>query len=124
MAQVSEARMPSLSSSFCGLKPGVSSDDEGGKALLAELGIGHREDDRDRGALAVGDELLRAVQHPAAVLQHGSGLEVVGLAARLGSVRQKQPILRPAAMSGSQAFFCASLPTRGSGRNRRSCARS
>ena len=27
-----------------------------------------------------------------------------------GSVRQKQPILRPAAMSGRYLFFCASLP--------------
>ena len=111
MAQVSEARMPSLSSSFCGLKPRrVGRDDERREALLAELRVGDREHDGHRGALAVGDELLGAVEDPAAVLQHGARLEVVRLAPGLrlgeaeaadlparGHVRQPRLLLRVAA---------------------------
>src|SRR5450631_4516613 len=62
---------------------GVGGHDEGGKAFLAEVRIGYGEDDRDPGALAVGDELLVAVQHPAPILQHRARPEIVGLASRL-----------------------------------------
>ncbi len=39
--------------------------DEGADALLARVAVGDREDDRDIGGLARGDELLYAVQHVA-----------------------------------------------------------
>ena len=51
---------------------------------LAQLRIGHGEDNRQFGALAVADELLGAVDHPLAVAQFGAGAQVVRFGTGLG----------------------------------------
>ena len=84
MAQVSEPRIPSL----CSGPPdeeslGVGGYEEGGDALFAERRVGDGEHHRDFGAFAVGDELLRAVQHPVALGQHRAGLQIMGFRAGL-----------------------------------------
>ena len=66
-------------------KPGaVSGYDEGRDPALAEFGVGTGENDGHLGTLAVGNELLGAVQYPGPILEHGAGLQVVGFGARLG----------------------------------------
>ena len=43
---------------------GVGRHDEGCRAARAEVALGHREHDDQAGVRAVGDEVLRAVEHP------------------------------------------------------------
>jgi hypothetical protein len=111
MAQVSEALMPSFCSSFCGLKPRVSVGTmKADKPFLPSSGSVTAKTIATAARLPLVTNCLLPlrIQRPSR-----STARVFKLLASLpacGSVRQKQPILRPAAMSGSQAFFCASLP--------------
>ena len=54
-----------------------------GKTLLAEVRIGHREDDGQLRPLGIAAELLAAVEHPLAVHPFGAGAQVVRLGAGL-----------------------------------------
>jgi hypothetical protein len=65
---------------------GVGRDDKGADAAAAGGGVGHREDDRNIGIRAGGDELLGAVQHPAiaATLRACFQRDGIGAGLRLG----------------------------------------
>ena len=73
---------------------GAFVDDEGGDALLLLRRVGERENDEDVSDGALGDEHLRAVEHPAVALAHGGGLEArgVGAAAGLGEAPRSQEL--------------------------------
>src|SRR6185436_21161978 len=58
-------------------------NDEGRDAALALRRIRDREEDRDRSALGIGDELLGAVDAPARAVQRGARAQVRRVAARL-----------------------------------------
>ena len=93
------------------MSPAVSPrDEEAGDA--AEARPGPRVDDEDVRHRRVGDEGLRAVQHPAVAV----GTAVVARASALdpesGSVIAVAPMALPSASLGSHARFWASLPTR------------
>ena len=61
----------------------VGRHDECRQPFLAELWVCDRKDDGEACALAVTDELLRAVQHPGAVDERRPSLQVVRLRTRL-----------------------------------------
>ncbi len=63
---------------------GVGGDDEGADPLAAGAGVGDREDHRDLGVLARGDELLDAVEHVVAAVAHRPGAQVGGVRSGLG----------------------------------------
>ncbi len=111
MAQVSEALMPSFCSSFCGAKPRVSVGTMNAESpFLPSSGsvTANTIATLARLPLVTNCLLPFSTQRPSF-----STARVLRLFASLpacGSVRQKQPTLRPAAMSGSHAFFCASDP--------------
>ena len=108
---MSEALMPSFCSSFCGLKPRASVGTmNADRPFLPRSGSVTANTIATPARLPLVTNCLLPfnTQRPSR-----STARVRRLLASLpacGSVRQKQPILRPAAMSGSQAFFCASLP--------------
>ena len=52
--------------------------------LASGIGVGDREDDRDIGGRARGDELLRAVEDPAIAVAHRAGPDRGGVGAGLG----------------------------------------
>ena len=58
-------------------------DDEGGDAVLRGGAIGDRHGDADVGVVRVGGEGLGAVEHPAAVFEHGLRARARGVATRL-----------------------------------------
>ncbi len=68
----------------------VGRHQEGRQSALAAFRLGRGKDDCDAGALAVGDELLVARQHPAVIGRTGACAQVVGLRAglRLGQAER------------------------------------
>ena len=73
--------------------------------LLAGVRVGHREDDRDVGVLAAGDELLGAVQHPAVAVAARPRLDRGGVGAglRLGQAEARRASRRAPAAPESAA---------------------
>ena len=69
LAPGAEARRPAL-------------DDERRDALLARRAVGHRHDHRGVGDAAVGDEVLRAVEHPVLAVAHRGRAHAAGVRAR------------------------------------------
>jgi hypothetical protein len=111
MAHVSEALMPSFCSSFCGTKPlVVAGTMKAERPFLPSPGSVTAKTIATEARLPlVTNCLLPFSTH----WPLRSSARVFSAAASLpecGSVRQKQPITRPAAISPSQRSFCAFEP--------------
>src|ERR1035441_9078525 len=72
----------------------IGGHDERGQTLFPQFRIGYCECDRDLRALAVGNELLRAVQYPHALLENGTRFQIMRLRPRL-RFRQAEAADRP-----------------------------
>ena len=85
-------------------------DDQQREAQRALVGVGAGHDDHQVGVNAVGDERLRAVEHPAAVLLlDGAGLDALQVAAGAGLGHGDRGDSSPEQNPGSHRCFCSSV---------------
>ena len=75
--------------------------------------VGHRRDGDELGVARVGDEDLRAVDDPLAVLEHRGGLGAagVGTGLRLGQAEGADALAAAEQRAGTSRF-CSSVPNR------------